>query len=457
MHWLPLVTMVIASALPFPHNPVSRIATVTVQTGSDSSSSSSSREQHLHPDAQLAAPPVDYNPAGNASQTDYSQHDSQQSLHSSEDFLYGDSSTFKGEAPYGSQSIPGSDDTRTISLDAPTTGAALGSQDTSEDRSLTRDSGSVSSSRHDFSISQDFSNSYDLKDTTVTPLEVSTVKMHDVVSPATTLEGQKGPETTAPLKKMRSASRGGRTRTGSAGETSPLEAGLDNFLDGDEMFLYAHPRVLFSPSALPPEDPPLLLMLENDLMKDGGDVEEQEDMDAHIEGHGDRAIERSASPNLTDGSRDSVRAVRRDKRSEGITRQTLETSVCQSESGWITDKRTAIDQKGDNVTILQEVQTQAGPIKQYFFETRCSQGERQGGAAAGKSAASSTARRGCLGVDKRHWNSQCKSKQSFVRALTRDDQNRTGWRWIRIDSSCVCVLLSRTNQARHVWSKKGRG
>ncbi|RVE69934.1 hypothetical protein OJAV_G00082600 [Oryzias javanicus] len=418
MHWLPLVAMVIASALPFPHNPASRIATVTVQTGSDSSSS---REQHLHPDARLAAPPGDSSLAGNASQTDYSRR-------GTDDFFRGGSAALK--APHRSQSH-----NKIISLD--------GKEDTSEDRSLT---GESVNSRPDFSASQDFSNSYHLKDSTVSPLEVSTVKMHDVVSPATTLQGQKGPETTAPL---RSGSQHAlRARTGSA-EDSIL---LDNFLDGDEMFLYAHPRVLFSPSALPPEDPPLLLMLENDLMKDDGEAEEQEeDMDAHFEGHGDRAIERSTN------SSDDSRAVRRDKRSNVMKQQTQETSVCQSESIWITDKRTAIDQKGKNVTILQEVQTQAGPIKQYFYETRCSKGERRDRDEGGASAASSTARRGCLGVDKRHWNSQCKSRQTYVRALTRDDKNLTGWRWIRIDSSCVCVLVSRTNQTRHVWSKKGRG
>ncbi|KAF6736725.1 Neurotrophin-3 [Oryzias melastigma] len=420
MHWLPLVAMVIASALPFPHNPVSTIATATVQTGSDSS-----REQHLHPDARLAAPPVDSSLGGNASQTDYSRR-------GSDDFLRGGSSAFKGgnEAPHGSQS----DNKRTISLD--------GNEDTS-DRSLT---GESVSSRPDVSVSQDFSNSYHLKDSTVTPLEVSTVKMHDVVSPATTLQGQNGPETTAPLRS--GSQHTPRTRTGSAEESIPL----DSFLDGDEMFLYAHPRVLFSPSALPPEDPPLLLMLENDLMKDDGEAEEQEeDMDARFEGHGDRAIERSSN------STDDSRPVRRDKRSDVTKQRTRETSVCQSESIWITDKRTAIDHKGNNVTILQEVQTQAGPIKQYFYETRCSQGERRGRDEGGASASSSTARRGCLGVDKRHWNSQCISKQTYVRALTRDDKNGTGWRWIRIDSSCVCVLVSRTNQARHVWSKKGRG
>uniref|UniRef100_A0A672Z0L4 Nerve growth factor-related domain-containing protein n=1 Tax=Sphaeramia orbicularis TaxID=375764 RepID=A0A672Z0L4_9TELE len=84
-----------------------------------------------------------------------------------------------------------------------------------------------------------------------------------------------------------------------------------------------------------------------------------------------------------------------------------EKSVCESESVW----------------------TQTGPLKQYFYETASRpnlEAERRG-------------------VDKKQWVSECKAKQSFVRALTKDANNRTGWRWIRIDSSCVCVLLSRGN------------
>ncbi len=66
---------------------------------------------------------------------------------------------------------------------------------------------------------------------------------------------------------------------------------------------------------------------------------------------------------------------------------------------------------------------------------------------------------GCFGVDKKQWVSECKAKQSYVRALTKDANNRIGWRWIRIDSSCVCVLLSRANQAagREILARRGRG
>uniref|UniRef100_A0AAR2L891 Brain-derived neurotrophic factor n=1 Tax=Pygocentrus nattereri TaxID=42514 RepID=A0AAR2L891_PYGNA len=45
-------------------------------------------------------------------------------------------------------------------------------------------------------------------------------------------------------------------------------------------------------------------------------------------------------------------------------------------------------------------------------------------------------------VDKktRHYNSQCRTTQSYVRALTMDSKRKIGWRFIRIDTSCVCTL-----------------
>uniref|UniRef100_A0A3Q0S2R5 Neurotrophin-4 n=1 Tax=Amphilophus citrinellus TaxID=61819 RepID=A0A3Q0S2R5_AMPCI len=126
--------------------------------------------------------------------------------------------------------------------------------------------------------------------------------------------------------------------------------------------------------------------------------------------------------------------------------RTRERSVCESESSWV-DKIHATDFRGQNVTVLQEIQTQTGPLKQYFYETRCRSAERTGVAGGG-----------CLGVDKKQWHSECKAKQSYVRALTKDSNNKIGWRWIRIDSSCVCVLLSRAKQAtgREILTRRGR-
>uniref|UniRef100_A0A8C9Y729 Neurotrophin 4 n=1 Tax=Sander lucioperca TaxID=283035 RepID=A0A8C9Y729_SANLU len=166
---------------------------------------------------------------------------------------------------------------------------------------------------------------------------------------------------------------------------------------------------------------------------------------ARLAGHGDRAIDRSTTLSWAE----VAHPVKRDKRSHLIDRRRGEKSVCEAESVWVTDKKTAIDSHGQKVTILQEIQTQTGPLKQYFYETRCREAEQLSTAAGA----------GCFGVDTKQWLSECKAKQSYVRALTKDVNNRTGWRWIRIDSSCVCVLLSRVNQAlgREVLTRKGRG
>ncbi|CAK6437314.1 unnamed protein product [Pipistrellus nathusii] len=118
-----------------------------------------------------------------------------------------------------------------------------------------------------------------------------------------------------------------------------------------------------------------------------------------------------------------------------------ELAVCDAVSSWVTDRRTAVDLRGREVEVLGEVPAAGGsPLRQYFFETRCkadSAGEEGPGGGGG----------GCRGVDRRHWVSECKAKQSYVRALTTDAQGRVGWRWIRIDTACVCTLLSRTGRA----------
>ncbi|XP_029293860.1 uncharacterized protein ntf4 [Cottoperca gobio] len=463
MHWLPLVAMVIASALPFPHNPVSRIAAATTE--------------HRHdPAARLAAPPVDYNFHRNASQKDYnmaaalSQHTNRQNLQNRKDYVKSSAeektSTFKVETQgtYQSNSNSGSDDKSRV--DVPTEEGTLRTEDISQDNSLPKDYKADSSSRRDYASFVDFSKKDNLQDSTERLLSVSTAETHNAVSPAANLPGQRVPEPTVPSEKLRDAPAVG---TGSLNLEAGLGlgTGLDNILDGGQMFLDAHPRVLFSPSPSPPEHPPLLLMLETGLLEEDRDGEEQEDMDGHIEGHGDRAIDRSTTLSWADSSgvTEVAHPVKRDKRSHVIDRRRGEKSVCESENVWVNNKTTAIDSHGQKVTILQEIQTQTGPLKQYFFETRCRKAEQLSNAgssrvgAAPKSIGTGVAGAGCLGVDKKQWVSECKAKQSYVRALTKDANNRTGWRWIRIDSSCVCVLLSRTNQAvgREVLTRKGRG
>lgn len=103
-----------------------------------------------------------------------------------------------------------------------------------------------------------------------------------------------------------------------------------------------------------------------------------------------------------------------------------EYSVCDSQSLWVTDRTEAVDDRGSLVTVLSKIRLNGKDyIKQYFYETRCdSQRPYKGG---------------CRGIDSKNWNSQCKTTQTLVRALTQL-RNAVGWRWIRIDTSCVCAL-----------------
>nr|AAW28864.1 neurotrophin 3 precursor, internal deletion [synthetic construct] len=55
---------------------------------------------------------------------------------------------------------------------------------------------------------------------------------------------------------------------------------------------------------------------------------------------------------------------------------------------------------------------------------------------------------GCRGIDDKHWNSQCKTSQTYVRALTSENNKLVGWRWIRIDTSCVCALSRKIGRTK---------
>ncbi|XP_078725432.1 uncharacterized protein LOC144942433 [Lampetra fluviatilis] len=106
-----------------------------------------------------------------------------------------------------------------------------------------------------------------------------------------------------------------------------------------------------------------------------------------------------------------------------------ELAVCDSENVWVTDKAHAVDLKGHNVTVLSDIRVEGTALRQYFFETRC--------------RASRHTRDGCRGIDRAHWSSQCRTVQSFVQALTSKGGRNLGWRWIRIDTACVCALSQR--------------
>ncbi|KAM4716611.1 uncharacterized protein ntf4 [Anableps anableps] len=384
MHWLPLVAMVIASALPFPHNPA------TVQTVSDS------RREHY---VKLS--------------------------------IHKETSTSKAEDRITHKPLSSSGSRDTSSPDVPANQEPLRTEEISEDNSLPKD---YKTGKKDDSVFLDVSQKDSQQDSTDTLL-------HQL----------------SPSGQLRDA---WTTRTGAAEDSPALEAGLG--LEIDEMFLDAHPRVLFSPSPSPPEHPPLLLMLENGLMEEGGDAEQQEDPDGHTEGHGDRATDRSTTtPTWAGNTKEAYRLVKRDKRSHLIDSRRGEKSVCESESTWVTNKTTAIDSYGKMVTIVPQIQTLTGALKQYFYETRCRRPDEQNASSSARgggarSTGAGVAGGSCLGVDKKQWRSECKERHSYVRALSKDADNRMGWRWIRIDSSCVCVLLSKTNQGKDVLMRRGR-
>ncbi|XP_061088222.1 uncharacterized protein LOC133122311 [Conger conger] len=230
--------------------------------------------------------------------------------------------------------------------------------------------------------------------------------------------------------------------------------------EADLLFLDSHPRVLFSPSSSPPDHPPLMLMLEGGLTEDGRvreeDEKRDEGSDMHTDGPG--GMEGQAESEGFDEEADEAKGEQashtraRPKRSHASSVGPREMSVCDSHNMWVTDKKTAVDLYGDTVNVLPEIQTLTGPLKQYFFETRCRTAQLRGSgrgkaaAASGSSAPLGVSGGSCRGVDKKQWASMCKPKQSYVRALTMDVNRKVGWRWIRIDSSCVCVLLSRATR-----------
>uniref|UniRef100_A0A3B5KQF3 Neurotrophin-3 n=1 Tax=Xiphophorus couchianus TaxID=32473 RepID=A0A3B5KQF3_9TELE len=111
-----------------------------------------------------------------------------------------------------------------------------------------------------------------------------------------------------------------------------------------------------------------------------------------------------------------------------------EYSVCDSESKWVMDKTSAMDLRGINVTVMAKVKTfDKREVKQFFYETNC----------RGEEEPSRAKERQCRGIDEKNWSSQCKTTQTFVRALTQDHSGMVGWRWIRINTSCVCALSRR--------------
>ncbi|TRY87816.1 hypothetical protein DNTS_015719 [Danionella cerebrum] len=414
MHWLPLVAMVIASALPFPQSPVPRLVGAMLEPGRNDTNISSI----LLDETSERNSSFDTNHA--ASHKSYS---TQSTEGRQEDFLNdsrttgGDTSRSHTQRKYKSQ------------------------------KKLAR---KASSSSNDVDKDYSLEHRQFLEDSSIETLlkeewtELSKLNNEPLKSPKEPLE-------ISTLQKPLDESQKEQSFLGQEPEMEPpFRIGDIGLREEDQMLLLdAHPRVLFSPALSPPNHPPTLLMLELGLLTRDND-EESHTVDTTTPSYGgDKDTYRNLLLGLSDSDKHVSKT--RQKRQVGQIRQGRELSVCEAESMWVTNRTTAVDDHNRIVTVLQEIQTQKRPLKQYFYETKCREQAKQGnGEAQGVEGV------GCLGVDKKHWMSRCETKQSFVRALTADENMRIGWRWIRIDSSCVCVLLTRGNYNRERKFEKGR-
>ncbi|KAJ7989482.1 hypothetical protein DPEC_G00305000 [Dallia pectoralis] len=429
MHWLPLVAMVIASALPFPRCPVASIVAAVSEPGR---SLDSHRENIDDSSATLPASrvPMDYNSHSNASQKDYDITVSGKAGHLvttgvNKELRYrskikGRLQTLKWKQKQNShqskQTVP-SKNMNSVGLNA--------GSNTEGDRLRGTN---VSGRRYDSSQEDYLLNVYKSENS----------RAGGEISP------HHSPETWTDKDDLRPAKQSENSLGLEAGQ------GQEGLHEEELLFLDAHPRVLFSSSRSPPKRPPVLLMLETGTLPEEGDEEDElADADGHTEGHGDREMDRSAQPGPVDTFRGTSGPAPRLKRSH---LSYTEKSVCDMRSDWV-DKKTAIDSRGHTVSIVSTIKTATGNLKQYFYETTCRRPEQQTAARATASAVEAgevgvLAKNGgsCLGVDKRQWVSECKDRHTYVRALTIDDKGLHGWRWIRINTSCVCVLLSRVNR-----------
>ncbi|XP_067271475.1 uncharacterized protein [Pseudorasbora parva] len=428
MHWLPLVAMVIASALPFPQNPVPRLVAATIEPGrKDSNSTSVLTAETIMP----TDPSVDNDSHDAVSHNNYRTHDV--ALHRTVD----EQSTFTHEEDHISKGSANQENilVKDIVFNKEKQDYAGGGRTTGADASRSHDHKEYKLEKAG-SPSNNILKDYQPKHSPFheeSSIEAETFLDRNARSKLNDgpLEGPKVTVESSPVQEHLD----GSTIEKELAQTNG-GFGMDILgLREDQLLLLdAHPRVLFSPALSPPKHPPLLLMLELGLLTDDVEDEESHTMDVTTPGHGG---DKEAYRNLLLGLSDSDGHVPRVRRKRQVS-LSPERSVCEAESRWVTTRKTAVDHRSNTVNILQDIQTQTGPLNQYFYETKCKKplqqgnGERQGVEGAG-----------CLGVDKKHWMSRCETKQSYVRALTSDKNMRIGWRWIRIDSSCVCVLLTR--------------
>ncbi|XP_062386889.1 uncharacterized protein LOC134075873 [Sardina pilchardus] len=511
MHWLPLVAMVIASALPFPPSPLPRLVAAAAAT----TDSSQSFDNHLLPDSSNSSfleagsstpvqVPVDNSFHSNVLQKDYNmaaRKEGEASQHRAVDHVQ---STLEdvNSLPYKKQReqtakrrlnqkplkakvlLKSNANLGESELQASSNDQSSRQRDTRDYKTHGLKSQGDRGDREDHTSldsrptlsrfgSQDQTDSLDAQRSGETGLlEAETARRSTPPSTARTPESSTGrpqptPDTGRAATEKRQAqevssasdaaapaeeTQGGGVFTGSG--PSLADGGL---LDTDDLlFLDSHPRVLFSSSPLPPKHPPLLLMLERDLLaghEGAAAAPRAEDADWAYDEEEEEEEEEggTAAGSARDGKDVSGSASkrRRTRRSAAVQHHSHELSMCAERSDWVTDKKTAIDLSSNTVKIVPEIPTLSGSIKQYFYETSCRKDHPghggHGGAASSSNGtgAGDQAAGGCVGVDKRQWNSSCQTKQSYVRALTGDEKRRR-WSWIRINSSCVCVLSRAT-------------
>ncbi|XP_073686747.1 uncharacterized protein ntf4 [Garra rufa] len=447
MHWLPLVAMVIASALPFPQSPVPRVVAATIEPGRNDSNRSSSSSSV--PSANISMPT---NSSVDNDFHNYSTHNVAPHRTVDKQNRFKEDHISKGRV---NEENPLTEDVFVSNTKQDFTG---GGRTTGADASRLHDPRKYKSQKILAEKASSQSNDI-LKDY---QLEHSQFHEESSVEAETFLKDDRnarsklkdGPLQSSPvqehLDEAQTDAKELVEQSGGFGKEPGFGFDDIGLREEDQLLLLdAHPRVLFSPALSPPKHPPLLLMLELGLLADDVEDEETHMMDATTSGHGgDKETYRNLLLGLSDsdGHAPSVRRKRQAVHSTGIER-----SVCEAESGWVTNKKTAVDFRSNTVTILEEIQTQTGPLKQYFYETKCRKPDpnRKGEVQAVEGA-------GCLGVDKKHWMSRCETKQSYVRALASDENKRIGWRWIRIDSSCVCVLLTRGTYYTEKKLERGR-
>ncbi|KAI5619714.1 neurotrophin-3-like [Silurus asotus] len=439
MHWLPLVAMVIASALFFPHCPsVPRLVAATMEPGNNFNSTRSlvnpiSRFEDTHAEYvsshKKSAEKLPHRTADTHLRMDLAVKDTS--------FVNEDISPGRNQYKKGK---PGRLD---LSLES---SRKLQEHQTSKENHIHRDYRSTDGqfqgdSKLETHIEGDGSNDRKNEEVSFGRLTFKDWPRH--LHPA---------DMPTHKEDLREVSREGmRANSMPAMPPEGLGLGLDGLLQVDDelLLLETNPRVLFSTSPSPPKHPPMQVMLELGLMPEQQEEPEMDDKEFRMEKNEDGESPRNLPTDLSDSSEHAAPSLRRRKRQ--LSHTGIERSVCESTSSWVMDRRTAIDVHMQNVTVLEKFPTKKGMMTQYFYETRC-RGPDHRGVPAGEHGLAGA---GCLGVDKRHWVSECQTKQSYVRAFTSDNTRGTGWRWIRIDTSCVCVLFSRTQKNRTLTTRQG--